>query len=57
MDAEEQLRSVLSKFRGHYVSLKALDEQGTFNMATETADDHSALDPEVHIITAWLDHR
>ena len=46
VDAEEQLRVVLSKLRDHCVSLEALDKQGTFNMAMET-DDDSALDPDV----------
>ena len=46
VDAEEQLRVVLSKLRDHCVSLESLDKQGTFNMAIET-DDDSALDPDV----------
>ena len=46
VDAEEQLRVVLSKLRDHCVSLEALDKQGTFNMAMET-DDDSSLDPDV----------
>jgi hypothetical protein len=46
LDAEEQLRVVLSKLRDYCVSLGALDKQGTFNMAIET-DDDSALDPDV----------
>jgi hypothetical protein len=44
--AEEQPRAVLSKLRDHCVSLEALGEQGTFNMAMET-DVDSALDPDV----------
>ena len=46
VDAEEQLRVVLSKLRDHCVSLEALDKQETFNMAMET-DDDSSLDPDV----------
>lgn len=46
VDAEEQLRVVLSKLRDHCVSLEALEKQGTFNMAIET-DDDSSLDPDV----------
>jgi hypothetical protein len=46
VDAEEQLRVVLSKLRDHCVSLEALDKQGTFNMAMET-DENSSLDPDV----------
>ena len=46
VDAEEQLRVVLSKRRDHCVSPEALDKQGTFNMAMET-DGDLALDPDV----------
>jgi hypothetical protein len=46
VDAEEQLRAVLSKLGDHCVSLEALDEQGTFNIGMET-DDDSALNPDV----------
>jgi hypothetical protein len=46
VDAEEQLRAVLSKLRDHCVALEALDKQGTLNM-TMDIDDDLALDPEV----------
>jgi hypothetical protein len=46
VDAEEQLRVVLSKLRNHCASLEALDKQGKFNIAIET-DDDSSLDPDV----------
>jgi mitotic spindle assembly checkpoint protein MAD2B len=46
VDAEEQLRAVLSKLKDHCVSLEALEEQRTFNTVIET-DDASALDPDV----------
>lgn len=46
VDAEQQLRGVLSKLRDHCVSLEALDEHRTFNTVIET-DDDSALDPDV----------
>jgi mitotic spindle assembly checkpoint protein MAD2B len=39
VNAEQQLRAVLSKLRDYCVSLEALDEQGTFNMAIETEED------------------
>jgi len=39
VDAEEQLRAVLSKLKDHCVSLEALDEQATFTMAMETEED------------------
>jgi hypothetical protein len=42
VDAEEQLRAVVSKLKDHCVSLEALDEQGTFRMILET-DKDSAL--------------
>jgi hypothetical protein len=46
VDAEQQLRGVLSKLRDHCVSLEALREHRTFNTVIET-DDDSALDPDV----------
>jgi mitotic spindle assembly checkpoint protein MAD2B len=39
VDAEEQLRAVLSKLGDHCVSQEALDEQGTFRMILETNED------------------
>ena len=39
VDAEEQLRAVVSKLKDHCVSLEALDEQGTFRMILETDKD------------------
>ena len=52
VDAEEQLRAVLSKLRNYCVSLEALDEYRTFNMVIEP-DDASALDPDVR--RQWVD--
>jgi len=46
VDAEQQLRGVLSKLRDYCVSLEALDEHRTFNTVIET-DDDSTLDPDV----------
>ena len=43
MDAEQQLRAVLSKLRNHCVPLEALDEQGTFGTIMD-ADKDSALE-------------
>jgi hypothetical protein len=42
VDAEEQLKAILSELRDHCVSLEALEEQRTFRMILET-DEDSAL--------------
>ena len=39
VDAEEQLRAVLSKLKDHCVSLEALEEQRTFRIILETEED------------------
>jgi hypothetical protein len=46
VDAEEQLRAVLSMLRHHCVSLEAWDEQGTFRLILET-DEDSVLGSDV----------
>jgi mitotic spindle assembly checkpoint protein MAD2B len=46
VDAEQQLRAVLSKLTDHCVSPKALDEQGTFRLILET-DEDSVLGSDV----------
>jgi hypothetical protein len=46
VDADQQLRAVLSKLRDYCVSLEALDEHRTFNSVIEP-DDALALDPDV----------
>jgi len=52
VDAEEQLRAVLSKLIYYCISLEALDEHRTFNTVIEP-DDASALDPDVR--RQWVD--